>query len=79
MSLSQCSFTLTVCVSVSTATINKSAVEYVGLVNPCLKPVPGVGQGGDTATEPQGVDEGMEEQAENSIRTEMWSNYGQWL
>lgn len=40
-------------VSISPATINKSAMEYDGLVNPCLKPVPGTGQGGDMATEPQ--------------------------
>lgn len=68
-SMSQCSFALTVCVSISTATINRSAMEHSGLVNACLKPVSGAAQGRDTATEPQRVDEGMEDQAGNSNRS----------
>lgn len=46
-SISQCSFALNVCLSISTATISKSAMEHDGLVDPCLKPESGAGQGGD--------------------------------
>lgn len=81
-SMSQCSFALSVlcfyfyCYHKQACYVGlvNPCMEHAGLVNSCLKPASGAGQGGDTATEPQWVDEGMEERAGSSKRSGTWSN-----